>query len=129
MTRAGYPPAPLGAARCPAGAGAGPLPGRTEALRARAPEVTPATRPAPRRRRRAKGWLPVEPLMLLVQARLRQVPQAVLARQLGVTERTLRRLAVRGRLRSDSADRLAVALGHHPSEIWSEWFPLESSNE
>ena len=29
------------------------------------------------------------------------------------------------RLRSDAADRIAVALGRHPSELWPQWFDDE----
>lgn len=28
----------------------------------------------------------------------------------------------RERLRYDTADRIAVGLGRHPSELWPEWF-------
>ena len=35
---------------------------------------------------------------------------------------TLHRLLSRDRLRSDAADRIAVTLGRHPSELWPEWF-------
>jgi lambda repressor-like predicted transcriptional regulator len=31
----------------------------------------------------------------------------------------------RDRLRSDAADRIAVVLGRHPSELWPEWFADE----
>ena len=35
---------------------------------------------------------------------------------------TLHRLMGRDRLRYDVADRIAVALGRHPYELWPEWF-------
>jgi hypothetical protein len=35
---------------------------------------------------------------------------------------TLHRLLSRDQLRSDAADRIAVTLGRHPSELWPEWF-------
>ena len=44
---------------------------------------------------------------------------------LRVDRSTLHRLLSRDRLRSDSADRIAVTLGRHPSELWPEWFADE----
>jgi lambda repressor-like predicted transcriptional regulator len=44
---------------------------------------------------------------------------------LQVNRSTLHRLLSRDRLRSDAADRIAVALGRHPSELWPEWFADE----
>jgi lambda repressor-like predicted transcriptional regulator len=41
---------------------------------------------------------------------------------LHVDRSTLHRLLSRERLRSDAADRIAVTLGRHPSELWPEWF-------
>ena len=41
---------------------------------------------------------------------------------LQVDRSTLHRLLNRDRLRSDAADRIAVTLGRHPSELWPEWF-------
>ena len=38
---------------------------------------------------------------------------------------TLHRLLRQDRLRSDAADRIAVTLGRHPSELWPEWFADE----
>ena len=40
---------------------------------------------------------------------------------LRVDRSTLHRLLSRDRLRSDAADRIAVRLGRHPSELWPEW--------
>ena len=37
----------------------------------------------------------------------------------------LHRLLSRDRLRSDAADRIAVTLGRHPSELWPDWFADE----
>ncbi|MDX6224974.1 MAG: Winged helix-turn-helix DNA-binding [Frankiales bacterium] len=45
-----------------------------------------------------------------------------LAEHLGYDRRTLQRIVRRSRLRSDCADRLAVALGRHPYELWPEWW-------
>lgn len=44
---------------------------------------------------------------------------------LRVDRSTLHRLLSRDWLRSDAADRIAVTLGRHPSELWPEWFPDE----
>ena len=38
---------------------------------------------------------------------------------------TVHRLLSRDRLRSDAADRIAVTLGRHPSELWPDWFADE----
>lgn len=45
-----------------------------------------------------------------------------LAEVLRVDRSTLYRVLSRDRLRSDTADRIAVALGRHPFELWPEWF-------
>jgi lambda repressor-like predicted transcriptional regulator len=44
---------------------------------------------------------------------------------LQVDRGTLHRLLNRDRLRSDAADRIAVTLGRHPSELWPDWFADE----
>ena len=44
---------------------------------------------------------------------------------LRVDRSTLHRLLSRDRLRSDAADRIAVTLGRHPSELWPDWFDDE----
>ena len=44
---------------------------------------------------------------------------------LQVDRSTLHRLLRRDRLRWDAADRIAVTLGRHPSELWPEWFADE----
>lgn len=41
---------------------------------------------------------------------------------LRVDRSTLHRVLSRDRLRSDAADRIAVTLGRHPSELWPDWF-------
>lgn len=47
---------------------------------------------------------------------------AVLAQQLGVTRRTVHRWRRTGVIPAHQVDRAAVALGHHPAEIWpTEW--------
>ena len=47
------------------------------------------------------------------------------AAALGIDRVTLWRVLTRPYLRSDAADRIAVAMGHHPCELWPEWFSLE----
>jgi hypothetical protein len=54
----------------------------------------------------------------------RREPDAASA-ALQVDRSTLHRLLSRDRLRSDAADRIAVTLGRHPSELWPEWFADE----
>lgn len=44
---------------------------------------------------------------------------------LRVDRSTLHRVLSRDRLRSHAADRFAVLLGRHPSELWPEWFDNE----
>ncbi len=44
---------------------------------------------------------------------------------LRIDRSTLHRVLSRDRLRSDAADRIAVVLGGHPSELWPEWFADE----
>jgi plasmid maintenance system antidote protein VapI len=55
-------------------------------------------------------------------ARDRNLSLTALAVHLGYDRRTLQRIVRRSRLRSDCADRLAVALGRHPYELWPEWW-------
>lgn len=56
--------------------------------------------------------------------RLREddVDMTFLAEVLRVDRSTLYRVLSRDRLRYDTADRIAVALGRHPYELWPEWF-------
>ena len=49
------------------------------------------------------------------------------ARYLNVDRRTVQRLFGKGRIRSDAADRIAVALGRHPCELWPDWFKAARS--
>jgi len=48
---------------------------------------------------------------------------SALAEVLRLDRSTLYRVLSRDRLRYDTADRIAVCLGRHPSELWPEWFP------
>lgn len=52
----------------------------------------------------------------------RQVATDELVVLLGLDPATVRSLLSRPRLRFETADYVAVALGHHPCEIWPEWF-------
>lgn len=45
-----------------------------------------------------------------------------LADALGLPLRTLNRVLGATRIRWNTADRVAVALGSHPSELWPDWF-------
>lgn len=44
---------------------------------------------------------------------------------LRIDRSSLHRLLSRDQLRSDAADRIAVTLGRHPSELWPDWFDDE----
>ena len=67
---------------------------------------------------------PAEPVRARLRALAADEHASVvdLARRLGIDRRTVQRVFTRDWLRSDAADRLAVALGHHPFEIWDSWF-------
>lgn len=67
---------------------------------------------------------PAAPILAILQVRSqqRQVGIDELADTLRVPPRTLQRTLTRHTLRWDTADRLAIALGHHPSELWPDWF-------
>ena len=82
------------------------------------------TRPAPPPVGRvAPIYLPSQP----AQAALRRLLDGgadlvALADVLRLDRSTLHRLMGRDRLRYDAADRIAIALGRHPYELWPEWF-------
>jgi lambda repressor-like predicted transcriptional regulator len=61
--------------------------------------------------------------LLLQQAAARAGDLTALAEALQLDRSTLYRVLGRDRLRYDAADRIAVCLGRHPSELWPEWFP------
>ena len=71
------------------------------------------------------SFLPAAPAQRLL--RQRAADQAgdlsALADILRLDRSTLYRVLGRDRLRYDTADRIAVSLGRHPSELWPEWFP------
>jgi lambda repressor-like predicted transcriptional regulator len=73
-------------------------------------------------------WFDAKPARAAIERRAadRDVGTRELAIDLGLDRRTVQRLLLRDRLRSDTADRIAVALGKHPSELWPEWFAQEA---
>lgn len=83
---------------------------------------TPANSPSspPTHQRR---YLPAAPIHRLIgHLRANGVSLNQQASQWSIDRRTLQRLLVRSRIRSDAADRFAVATGRHPSELWPDWF-------
>ena len=54
-------------------------------------------------------------------ARSRGLPMTELARELRIPRRTLYRVLDGRRIRWTTADRIAIALGHHPCELWPDW--------
>jgi lambda repressor-like predicted transcriptional regulator len=60
--------------------------------------------------------------LLEVQARERHESMQDAARRTGLPERTLFRVLAADFLDWRVADRVAVALGHHPCQLWPEWF-------
>jgi lambda repressor-like predicted transcriptional regulator len=83
---------------------------------------------APRSPRPASTLLlPTGPVVSAIRSLLETHSTTHLAATLSLDRRTLQRLSTRPYIRRDAADRLAVALGRHPSEIWVEWFdPVET---
>jgi lambda repressor-like predicted transcriptional regulator len=67
---------------------------------------------------------PAEPVrqLLLARADAHSITLTEVGDILGLPRRTLHRLLASSRLRWDAADRVAIALGHHPSELWPGWF-------
>ena len=87
--------------------------------------MDPTEQPSPREPGLAPflpRWLPAEPLIAMLDAHCRASSLRAVVRSSGIDRRTFERVRHRRRIRSDSADRIAVALGCHPSEIWPEWF-------
>lgn len=85
-------------------------------------------KPIPPERRQPKArvariYFPGEPARTALQ-RLREdgVNLSFLAQVLRVDRSTLYRVLSRDKLRYDTADRIAVALGRHPYELWPDWF-------
>jgi lambda repressor-like predicted transcriptional regulator len=71
---------------------------------------------------RSTRLLPTGPAVSAIRSVLATDSTTHLAALLALDRRTLQRLSSRPYIRRDAADRLAVALGRHPSEIWVEWF-------
>ena len=67
-------------------------------------------------------WLPAQPLIDALDSHCQSRSLRSLVCSSGIDRRTFERVRHRQRIRSDCADRVAVALGRHPSEIWPEWF-------
>ena len=69
-------------------------------------------------------FLPAAPAQRLLrqQAAQHSGDLSALADILRLDRSTLYRVLGRDRLRYDTADRIAVSLGRHPSELWPEWF-------
>ncbi|HEV2890301.1 MAG TPA: helix-turn-helix domain-containing protein [Frankiaceae bacterium] len=74
---------------------------------------------------------PAEPARRALRALLadRQDSIVATAAAIGVDATTLHRLFTRDVIRYDAADRVAVALGHHPSELWPEWFAVAAGED
>lgn len=70
------------------------------------------------------GTFPAEPVRRLLRARAEayDVTLTEVGDVLGLPRRTLHRVLASTHLRWDVADRVAVALGHHPIELWPGWF-------
>jgi len=86
--------------------------------------TTTTTPPASRRRSGGPRWFATEPAARAIRqlAAQRHLSLSDVAVLLRLDPRTVERVLVRPRLRSDTADTLAVALGCHPCELWPEWF-------
>ena len=69
-------------------------------------------------------YFPAEPARRALRrlAADRDISIVDIALAAGIDRCTLQRLFTRDRLRYDAADNIAVALGHHPCELWPEWF-------
>jgi lambda repressor-like predicted transcriptional regulator len=72
-------------------------------------------------------WFPAEPARRALRrlAAARDDSICAIAANIGVDPCTLHRLFTRDRIRWDAADRIAVALGYHPCQLWPEWFDLD----
>ncbi len=71
-----------------------------------------------------RTYFPAEPARRALRrlAKDRDLSICALADNVGVDRDALHRLFTRDRLRCDAADRIAVALGYHPCQLWPEWF-------
>ena len=75
-------------------------------------------------RPRHGGWYDAAPLVIELRrcARRRDQSMTDLAEELRIDRRTLQRVLAKRSVRSDIADRISIALGRHPGELWPEWF-------
>lgn len=62
--------------------------------------------------------------LLIARARAADISLRELALAIRLPKRTLHRVLTSPSLRWDIADRVAIALGHHPCEVWPKWFDL-----
>lgn len=84
----------------------------------------------PRVGRVAPIYLPSQPAHAALRRLLDgDADLSALADVLRLDRSTLHRLLHRDRLRYDAADRIAVALGRHPHELWPEWFTDSPAQE
>ena len=76
-------------------------------------------------------FLPAAPAQRLLrqQAADQAGDLSALAQALRLDRSTLYRVLGRDRLRYDTADRIAVCLGRHPSELWPEWFSTDEQGD
>lgn len=63
---------------------------------------------------------------ILARALQADVPLVDLAAAIQLPKRTLHRVLSCTSLRWDVADRVAIALGHHPYEFWPHWFDFDA---
>ena len=79
------------------------------------------------RRNRASTFFPAAPAQQALARAALAVDGDVshLAEVLRLDRGTLYRLMRKARLRYDSADAIAVALGRHPVELWPDWYDRE----
>jgi len=75
-------------------------------------------------RRRGGGWYDAAPLVCELRRHSSWRSQSIsdLADELRIDRRTLQRILAKAAVRGDTADRVAIALGRHPCELWPEWF-------
>jgi lambda repressor-like predicted transcriptional regulator len=78
-----------------------------------------------------RTFLPAAPAQRLLrqQAAHQAGDLSALAQVLRLDRSTLYRVLGRERLRYDTADRIAVCLGRHPSELWPEWFSTSEQGD
>jgi lambda repressor-like predicted transcriptional regulator len=69
-------------------------------------------------------YFPAEPARRALRRLAAETDSTIctLAENRGVDRSTIQRLFSRDRLRWDAADHIAVALGCHPCQLWTEWF-------